>query len=311
MSHNVETFVYAGQPAWHGLGHQILDDLTPEQVLKEAKLDWNVYKSPMYAEVNGEKVSVGRQVLVRDSDHRILSVVSDDWEPTQNSEAFNFFHDFVMAGGMKMETAGSLRMGEVVFGLAKINDGFELSKGDNVESYLLFTNPHQYGASIDVRHTTVRVVCNNTLTLALSDNSMQWFKASHRKKFDPEAAKEALGITHTQMDDYKTAATFLGSKRYTTPSVEQFFNKIFPISSTKDAFKVSKNAKLAMEVLETQPGHEFNPGSWWQAFNAVTFMTDHMLGKTQDNRVVSSLYGTNRTLKIGALKTAIEFAEAA
>lgn len=311
MSHNIETFVYAGEPAWHGLGKEILPDLTPEQVMKAAELDWTVRKVPATIDLNGEQVSINRSALVRSSDNRILSIVSDDWRITQNSEAFQFFHEFIMNGGMEMHTAGSLRNGELVFALAKIKESFDLFGGDTVDGYLLFTNPHMFGVSIDVRQTNVRVVCNNTLTMALNADTERWFKTSHRKAFDAEAAKQALGLAQNNLKEYKEAAEFLGSKRYNTASVTEYFNKIFPIYSSKDAYKQSKNAKAAMIALETQPGVEFAEGSWWQAYNAVTFMTNHILGRTDDNRVTSNFYGSGRQTNVNALNTALEFAKVA
>jgi len=119
--------------------------------------------------------------LFRSSDGKILSVVSGDWNPVQNHEAFEFFNDFVMAGDMKMHTAGSLREGKNVWALAKVNDDFEILGGDKVEPYLLFSNPHEYGKCIDVRFTAIRVVCNNTLTLALGSTSDLVVRLNHRR----------------------------------------------------------------------------------------------------------------------------------
>ena len=94
---------------------------------------------------------------------------SDRWKPVQNQQAFEFFDRFVRAGEMTMEVAGALSGGRRVFALARLKDGFHLTraKEDVTESYLLFTNPHIYGQSVDIRFTPVRVVCHNTLTLAL------------------------------------------------------------------------------------------------------------------------------------------------
>jgi len=310
MSHNIENFVYSGEEPWHNLGKRILPDLTPAQVLKAADLDWEVKKVPALIDINGEQISINRNALVRSSDNRVLTVVTDDWEPIQNKDAFEFFHDFVKAGDMEMHTAGSLRQGEIVFALAKVKESFEVFGGDRVDAYLLFTNFHQFGVSTDVRFTPTRVVCNNTLDLALGGASSQWYKTSHRKKFDPELAKQTLGVVTNKMGTYKEAAEFLGSKRYNADSLIEYFNKTFPITSSKDEKKQSKNAKLAMEVIERQPGSNFAEGSWWQSYNACTYMIDHMLGRSQDNRVVSSWYGSGKQLKVDALERAIDFANA-
>ena len=311
MAHMVETMAYAGELPWHGLGKEVHNDLTPDQMLEAAGLDWEVEKIPAFANVNGKQVSVGHSALVRSSDHKILDVISDDWNPMQNRDAFEFFNDFVMAGDMEMHTAGSLRGGQLVWGLAKIKESFELFGGDKVDGYLLFTNPHLYGKSIDVRFTPIRVVCNNTLTLAVNSKVENMVKVSHRREFDASQVKETLGIAKEKLNKYKTMAAFLGTKRYTGDNVVEYFKTVFPVLTAKEDSKktISKNASLALDIINTQPGAEFAEGSWWQAFNTVTYMTDHLIGRNADNRLTSAWYGSNKNLKTKALETAVEFAE--
>lgn len=315
MAHMVETMAYAGETPWHGLGVSVPHDLSPAQMLEKAGLDWTVQKVPAFADIDGAKTNIGWSALVRSSDSEMLSVVTNDWNPVQNHEAFEFFHEYCAAGDMEMNTAGSLRDGQVVWALAKVKESFELFKGDVVESYLLFTNPHKFGQSIDVRFTPIRVVCNNTLTLSLSHNADRMVKKSHRTEFDAAQVKEQLGIATDKLAKYKEMAQFLGSKRYTGESLKEYFGKVFPVlvynkekGSTKE---LSKSATRALEIIGTQPGSKFAEGSWWQAFNAVTFLTDHEIGRTADSRLTSAWFGPNKNLKVKALETAVEFAEAA
>ena len=316
MAHELEfvngqaSMAYAGEVPWHGLGVNVPADLTPNQILEAANLDWDVRKVPAFAEIAGEKVSVSKSALVRDRDNAILDIVSDDWNPVQNAEAFDFFNEFVMAGDMEMHTAGSLKGGQIVWGLAKIKESFELFKGDQIDSYLLFTNFHKYGHSTDVRFTPIRVVCNNTLTLSLNSAVERMAKISHRKVFDPENVKGMLGIATDKLEKYKEIAAFLGSKKAKQEDIVEYFTRIFPVNSVKDK-EMSRNAKIALDVLHTQPGAEYAEGTWWQPFNAVTFMTDHMIGRSADTRLASSWYGVNKNVKTKALETAIEMAEAA
>lgn len=310
MAHLIETMAYAGEVPWHGLGKEVPADLSPEQMLTTAGLDWTVDKVPAFIEVNGTKTFTGRHALVRSTDNTILDVVTDDWNPVQNQEAFEFFNDFVHTGDMEMHTAGSIKKGQVVWALAKIRDGFELFGGDEVKGYLLFTNPHKFGQSIDIRFTPIRVVCNNTLTLALDQKVSNSYKCNHRKSFDGDVAKEMLGIAKDKLQTYKDMAQFLGSKRYKEDKVKEYFATIFPTLS-KEEGKISRNAIQAMDVLVKQPGAKFAEGSWWQPFNAVTFMTDHLLGRTNETRIQSAWFGPNKSLKLKALEKAVEFAEAA
>lgn len=320
MAHMVETMAYAGATPWHGLGVRVIADLTPEQMLDKAGLNWAVDKVPAYVDYNGQKLATGRQALVRSSDARVLTVISDDWKPVQNSEAFEFFNDFVLAGDMEMHTAGSLRDGNMVWALAKIKDSFSLFGGkDVVESYLLFSNPHEYGKSIDVRLTPIRVVCNNTLTLSLSQKSDMMVRINHRKEFDGELVKQTMGIAKDKLTQYKDMSEFLASKNFSKDKVTEYFATVFPMTTTAKekaanenaGSKLSRPATVAFDVLDTQPGAELGQGTWWQAFNSVTYSIDHLLGHNTASRLNSSWYGVNRQKKIQALEKAVEFANAA
>ena len=316
MSHELEmvngqaSMAWAGETPWHGLGKQVPADLTPIQMLEAAGLDWEVKKVKVRAEYKRKPiVGLNIHALVRTSDNKFLTSVSDTWNPCQNLEAFEFFNDFVSTGDMEMHTAGSLHGGRMVWALAKVSDSFELFGGDKVEGYLLFSNPHQFGKSIDIRFTPVRVVCNNTISLALNLESKHGIRINHRKKFDGDEVKLTLGIAHEQLQRYKEKAEFLGTRRYTNENVVDYFKRIFPVQSkTKE---ISRNAELCMEILETQPGAEFAEGTFWQLHNAVTFVTNHLQGRSADNRVESMWYGANKDRNLQSLDLAVEMANAA
>jgi phage/plasmid-like protein (TIGR03299 family) len=325
MAHELEIvdgqahMAYVGETPWHGLGKRVPADVSPEQMLKAANLDWTVEKKPLFFNNASGPVMTKANALVRSSDQKVLTVISQNWNPVQNLEAFEFFNDFVLAGDMAMHTAGSLRDGRMVWAMAEIKESFEIFGGDKVEGYLLFSNPHEFGRSIDIRFTPVRVVCNNTLTMALEGTAKQSVKVSHRIKFDGDEVKETLGIAKDQLSKYKEQALFLGKKKFKKETITEYFNRVFP-SLTRDedkktaslsSFPISRQAEEAMAVLHTQPGAEFAQGSWWQAFNTVTYMADHKLGRSRDSRLTSSWYGLNRAKKEKALELAVEYAEAA
>jgi phage/plasmid-like protein (TIGR03299 family) len=295
---------------WHGLGTPVDDDMTPIEMMKAAGLDWTVRKVESFVEVNGEKIPTGQQALIRETDGKILTNVGGNWNPCQNETAFEFFNDFVKAGDMVMDTAGSINDGKMVFAAADVRDGFTLFGGDEVKGYLLFSNPHQYGKCIDVKFVMTRVVCNNTLSMALTEKSQPAVRLSHRNEFDAEVVKELLGISHTRVQQFKEAAEFLGSKRYNNYDFERFLGKVFGTSSQENKV-LSRTGERALEIVETQPGANFKPGTWWNAYNAVTYITDHELGRSDDARASSSLFGANARKKLDALDLAVEMAEAA
>ncbi len=307
---------YTGDLPWHGLGTKVSNDLTPEQMLKAAGLNWTVDPVDLFAEVGGKRLATGHRALVRSTDQRVIDVITDDWNPVQNSDAFEFFNDFVAHGDMSMETAGSLKDGKIVWALAKVKESFDLFGGkDRVDAYLHFTNPHQYGQSIDVRFTPIRVVCNNTLTLSLNTKSKNMVKVSHRREFDPDQVKEALGVAKQKLAKYKEMAEFLSQKRYNNENVVDYFKRIFPVLTTKTDSKklLSNSAERGLDIVkfDSQPGAEYGKGTFWELFNTVTYMTDHEIGRSVDARLTSAWYGANKNLKTKALELAVEMADAA
>lgn len=322
MSHEVETMAYAHQQGsnleqyqtpWHGLGVAVHNDLTPMQMLEKAGLDWTVDRHPQFIQLDDQKIYTGKDVLVRSSDNRILTHISSDWEPVQNTEAFEFFTEFVAAGDMEMNTAGSLKQGNMVWALAKVKDSFSILGEDRVDSYLLFSNPHEYGKCVDVRFTAIRVVCNNTLTLALGQKKDMVVRLNHRRKFDADMVKQTLGIAKNNMGSYKEMSEFLSQKKFSVDSLKEYYQTVFPSTSKKDDAedKLSRPGQTAYDALDTQPGADFGRGTWWSAYNSATFAIDHLLGQSQDTRLTSAWYGPNRQKKIVALEKAVEFAEAA
>ena len=230
MAHNVETMAYAGQVPWHGLGKRVLPDLTPDQMLVEAGLDWEVAKSPSYydSDAMDGMIIPDRFALHRVTDGQYMDTVGKNWKPLQNREAFAFFHDFVMQGDMEMHTAGSLQKGKIVWALAKIKDSYSVVDGDEMEQYLLFVNPHKRGKAIEVRSTDVRVVCNNTMDFALESSSSRRISVNHNSAWDEDYVKEMLGLAHAASAKYRETAQFLASKTYAQPSLEDFIDQIFP-----------------------------------------------------------------------------------
>ena len=324
MSHEIDTMAWVDEKPWHGLGRKVSNDLTPEQMMKAAGVDWEVHEVPSYVSYNNDNIPTGQKVLIRSDTGTLLSNVSQDWHTVQNEEAFSFFNEYVRTGGMDMETAGSLKGGQIVWVLAKVNESFEVFGEDRVDAYLLFSSLHKYGHSIDIRFTPIRVVCNNTLTLSLRTVSKNAVRINHKTEFDANQVKITLGIARTKLAEYKEAAEFLGSKMFNKNTLEEYFKEVFPymgrhkgvegvgVVQKKDAKKtISNNAKRCLELVETQPGAEFAPGSWWQAFNAVTYNTDHVQGIDRAKRLHSQWYGANQRKKVGAFSKVMKYAKAA
>lgn len=326
MSHNVETMAYAGELPWHGLGVPVSNDMSAYEMMEAAQLNWTVKKVPLYREFQGNLKGAwkdytkeyrpidNKMALIREEDNTELDVVGKNWHPVQNQEAFDFFYDWVEEGKMEMHTAGSLSNGKIVWILAKVNETFEVVKDDVVESYMLFTNPHSFGTSLNVRFTPIRVVCNNTLQLALGSNN-NGIRLDHTKKFDPHMVKDALGLATNSMIQYSDQAKHLVNKMSTKESRDEYFSKLFPMTHHEQEVKGyvrSKKAAYANRLHnDGTPGAGLVKDSWWDTFNTVTYMYDHKLGKSNASRVRSSWYGDASKSKQEALIKALQYADVA
>lgn len=335
MAHELEivngkaSMAYTGELPWHGLGVKVDPNMSPKEMMQAANLDWTVEKEDVFFQRNGQMVPAPKKkALVRTNDNAYLDIVSEDWIPVQNEEAFEFFSEYVKNGDMTMETAGSLKDGRIIWGLARIGESFSLFNGkDEVTNYLLLSNPHQFGRGVDIRTTPIRVVCNNTISMALQGKAALGISLSHRKSFDVNKVKETLAEASQMLGNYREMAEFLSKKRYTQESLFEYFTKVFPKTSNAkgdvsfkelmasfksgDSKLASRNAINAMEVVETQAGAELGKGTWWSAYNAVTYMTNHTMGHNPDTRMQSLWFGGNKNRNIEAMGLAIEYAEAA
>lgn len=325
MAHEIETMAYAGDVPWHGLGKPVPGDLTPAQMLKAAGLDWGVEKRQIYLD-NG-KNGLGDEIpnqyaLTRVTDNRVLSIVGRNFKPTQNEQILEFFKDFVMAGDMDMETAGSLQNGQFIWALAKINASFTLGKeGDDVHSYLLLMQPHLWGYARTAKFTPIRVVCKNTLTYALGagltgkNTEGKVFRMTNARAFDDKAkeeAKAALGIAVKQAKEFESLAKLLARKRVKRDKVEEYFQEVLnydPTKKTKEGRAVREPVMLDKfrTALIEAPGQDFRTakGTWWGALNAVTNVVDHKVGRNRGTALTNAWIGDNAVLKRRAVDIAV------
>ena len=169
MAANVETMFYVGEAPWHGLGTEIKEAQTSEIAIKIAGIDWEVIPKPIYDEFGRELH--GYKVNQRSTDNKNLGIVTDRYRIVQNKEAFAFT-DALLGEGVRYVTAGSLASGKRVWTLAKM-ENTTLAE-ENIDPYLVFTNNHDGTGAVRVAITPVRVVCQNTLNIALSQASRHW-----------------------------------------------------------------------------------------------------------------------------------------
>ena len=170
MAANVESMFYVRETPWHGLGTRVMEAPDSEEALKLAGLNWKVRQEPIYTDNN--LLIPGYKANVRDLDNKVLGVVTDRYKVVQNDEAFAFT-DGLLGEGVRYETAGSLLDGRKVWILARMPREFIIN-GEQISPYLVFSNTHDGSGAIKVAVTPIRVVCNNTLNLALSTARRSW-----------------------------------------------------------------------------------------------------------------------------------------
>ena len=245
MAANVETMFYVGETPWHGLGQEIDHCLTSEEAIKVAGLDWDVIPKPIYDEL-GREIS-GYKVNQRSSDNKNLGIVINRYAIVQNRDAFAFT-DALLGEGVTYETAGSLASGKRVWMLAKM-EGTTLAE-EKIDPYLVFTNSHDGTGAIRVAITPVRVVCQNTLNLALSRASRHWscvHKGDIQSKLDE--ARFTLQNAEAYMKALEEEFGELKRKKVTEEQVRNMTNKLLELEFN-DLFKKAVKTGKVVEFKE-------------------------------------------------------------
>ena len=235
MPANVETMFYVRETPWHNLGIRVEESLGSEEALSTAGLDWRVIQRPIYTAER--QLIPNYKANVRDSDSEILGVVSDRYKIVQNHEAFEFT-DALLGEGVRYETAGSLQGGRRVWILAKLPDKYIIA-GEKIEPFLVFSNSHDGSAAIKVCMTPVRVVCQNTLNLALDQAKRSW-SAKHTGNIQNRLheAQTTIGLAHKYMEGLGSEFDKLSQIKYSDNKVMEFINELLPYS--EDATSVQR-----------------------------------------------------------------------
>jgi phage/plasmid-like protein (TIGR03299 family) len=311
---------YTGQVPWHGLGEVVEDCLTPDEMLVRAGLDWPVHCLPVRFKV-GTKVyeTTETRVLVRDYHNQIevMGPAGPNYVPVQNAEVMKFFQGFTNDAGVILETAGSLDDGRQVWALARFKEGWQMMD-EHFKNYLLIVSPHVWGQSLRIFYTPIRVVCMNTLTMALRAGAVDKlrYRHLHYREFDAGQVGRAhevmkLSLKHAQA--FSDVAKLLSSVKANEAAAAKFFAKLFmPAIAEQDTNAILNNSQIQgwMGLINSQRGAntEAAKGTYWGLFNTVTFNYDHVRGNNVDNRMESAWLGVGATKKREALELAEQMA---
>ncbi|MHB1656114.1 MAG: DUF932 domain-containing protein [Burkholderiales bacterium] len=298
MAHEVHEMAYTGAAPWHGLG-QLLQPKQPIEVWQQsAGMNWNIEASPVRF-FNGSDVlhSFPDQVVLHRSDsHAPLAVVSNRFQVVQPREILEFYRDLTEVSGFELETAGVLKGGKKFWALAKTNQTEVLKGGDTVNGYLLLATSCDGTLATTAQFTSVRVVCNNTLHIALGDNTGA-VKVSHKTAFDAEAVKRQLGIAVSGWDGFMLRMRALADCKVTDTQAQVFLSKIFTIQGQPQ----DKAVNASLELFQGKGlGADLASSQCtaWGLVNSVTEYIDHAKrANSPDNRLDSAWFGMGANLK--------------
>ncbi len=275
MSANVENMFYVRKAPWHGLGTRVNEALASKEALRIAGLDWRVLQEPIYTGMD-ERVE-GYKANIRDSDRKVLGVVTDRYKVIQNEEAFAFT-DELLGEGVRYETAGSLQGGKKVWLLAHMPHEYIIT-GERISPYLLFSNTHDGSGAIRVALTPIRVVCQNTLNLALSTAKRSWsmiHTGDVHQKIDE--AKDTLFRAEKYMDELGKEVEALQMKKLTDKKVMDYIEILLPVEDGSTPQQV-RNMKRLQDDLKVRyfdaPDLQDTGKNAYRFINAVSDFATH------------------------------------
>lgn len=311
MAHLVESMLYVGQEPWHGLGQKIPEGkrLTINEAIIASGLNWEVKLRPVFTEdQNRQKLSIFDQYAVcRQSDNRVLGIVGPDYVPLQNKDAFEWFQPFLDSGNATLETAGSIKQGRQVWVLAKVRAG-EMTVGDadEIANYILLSNSHDGSISVNVGFTPIRVVCNNTLSMAHESKASKLLKVKHTERILENMAsiREIMDLANREF--YATVEQYRGliKRKIDRSDLERYVKIVFSLPDHKG--KGQELIPNIVHLFDHGRGSDIAGKTYWGAYNAVTEYLNYFRGKTQDNTLSSLWFGDSARVNKRALDVAIQ-----
>jgi phage/plasmid-like protein (TIGR03299 family) len=307
---------YVGAKPWHGQGQRLAEGAPIEEWVRQAGMDWRACRSRVrYGEGANQRVIEDQHVLFRSDTKGHLGIVSDSYRIVQPREVLEFFRDLVGAGGMRLETAGTLFGGRKFWALAEMGEAGPVVDGDVVKGKLLLATSLDGSMRTTCRTTTVRVVCDNTLTAAAAGAARAEVRVGHRSAFDPAAAKVQLGLARERFRETLEVMRRLAARPMHEVAAKEFFGELLAetktVQSVTDvaAVQETKQFRRVMDLFRglgkgaSLPGVR---GTAWGAVNAVTEYVDfHAQARSAGNRLDSAWFGRGEALKTAAFAKAL------
>lgn len=341
MAHQIEQMAYVGDTPWHRLGHRLPARQPLEVWAQQAGMDWTIQETPVRFMTEGVPAGddsadgdsfqtlesfAEQKVLYRSDTRAPLSVVSSRYQVVQPREVLEFYRDLTEIGGYEMETAGVLKGGRKVWALARTGQQTVLKGTDTVNGYLLLATSCDGTLATSVTPTTVRVVCSNTLAMAV-DATSNVIRVPHSTSFDADAVKRQLGIAIGQWDEFMYRMKTLSQRKVKTKEALQYIeNVLYGPSELNSADGVNTRPAqpeaasaprgwAARKVLELYEGRGRGAelaaakGTTWGLLSAMTEFVDHeRRARSREYRLDSAWFGQGAALKQRALEQALALA---
>lgn len=315
-----------GKPAWHRLGRVIEQAANSQDAIKLAGLDWDVEQWPIRA-FNPDNATIeagcpGKVANVRTDTRRTLGIVTTSYTVFQNREAFDFMDALVGDKLAMYETAGAIDDGKRVWMLARIPKEYRVGSEDLIQPYVLLTNSHDGSQALRMIPTSVRVVCQNTLNLALSQSSAgEGLTVYHYGSLQERVreARQNFGVITARFDQFDEELHALLDRQMNGADVAGYFNELMPAPAESS----DRSRKFRDEIIGKWTENFDNPrqrlpgihGTAWAAFNSVSEWADHQKpasGKTEhekaNSRLKSIWFGSANRVKQDAYAAALELA---
>ena len=339
MAHQVETMAYVGQTPWHGLGNQLTQNQPIAVWAQQAGMDWRIESSDVsYMAKNDRGQSIimpyeEQRVLYRSDTHAPLSVVSQRYQEVQPIEILEFYRDLTEQSGFELETAGVLKGGKKFWALAKTGQTSALKGKDVSNGYILLATACDGTLATTAQFTSIRVVCNNTLAIALKGQSSSAgvVKVPHSTKFDAQKIKQQLGISVRAWEDHMYEMKQLSQRKVTQQEAAAYFDAVFNntnlsqaeqdegiiqfyrnVANQVESTKTEPNGRAMSKVMTMFNGHgrgaELSSAkdTAYGLLYSITEFADHeRRAMSQDHRLDSTWFGTGAGLKQRALEQAL------
>ena len=321
MAHEVQTMAYANtddqSTPWHGLGNPLAPNQPIEVWQRQAGMDWQIRETDVLFNIGGDgalhlKPYSDSKVLYRSDTHTPLSVVSKRYNVVQPHDVLEFYRDLVSVGGFELETAGVLKEGRKLWALAKTGQETLLKGGDQVKAYLLLATSCDGTLATTAQYTSIRVVCNNTLQLAVA-NSAGSVKVPHSTQFDPVQVKRALGLGLSAWDTFIRDIRQLAERKVNKFEAVNYLVNVLGDPALPLANQPNQKALQTVQglFLGEAKGSDLASadGTAWGLVNAVTeFCDQHRRARNQNFRLDSAWFGQGAAIKERAYIEAMKLA---